>query len=61
METKNFQGEQKATPTEFPMDTWYVAAFSKEITDKPLARTLLNIPIVMFRTGDGTISALIDR
>ena len=36
-----------ATP--FPTDRWYVAGFSWELKDKPLARTLLSRAMVLFR------------
>ena len=45
----------------FPLNQWYVAGFAWELQDKPLARTLLNQPIVMFRTAAGEIAALEDR
>ncbi len=45
----------------FVFNHWYVAALSKELNDQPLARTLLNEPVVMFRDGDGKVSALADR
>lgn len=41
-------------------DVWYQAAFVTEIGDKPLARTLLDVPIVLFRSG-GKVVALHDR
>jgi len=44
----------------FPLDRWYVAAFSWELQEKPLARTLLNLPLVLFRTN-GAATALEDR
>lgn len=47
--------------SQFPKNTWYVAALSKELTDKPLARTLLNNALVLFRTADGQVSALHNR
>lgn len=53
------QNEQHAA--RFPLDQWYVAGFSWELTDKPLARTLLGEPMVMFRTADGQVAALEDR
>ena len=49
------------TRSEFALDMWYVAALSAEVSDKPLARTLLNEPVVLFRTQDGQIGALEDR
>ncbi|WP_409488453.1 Rieske 2Fe-2S domain-containing protein [Pseudomonas promysalinigenes] len=45
----------------FPLDQWYVAALGWELKDKPLGRTLLNKPVVLFRTADGQIAALEDR
>lgn len=45
----------------FPLDQWYVAALGWELQDKPLGRTLLNKPIVLFRDADGRVAALEDR
>lgn len=45
----------------FPLNQWYVGAFSWEVTDKPLGRTLLSQPIVFFRDGEGQIGVLEDR
>ncbi|MBW4793173.1 aromatic ring-hydroxylating dioxygenase subunit alpha [Pseudomonas tolaasii] len=45
----------------FPLNQWYVAALSSELKDKPVGRTLLNKPIVLFRMGDGQVAALEDR
>lgn len=45
----------------FPLDQWYVAALGWELKDKPLGRTLLNKPIVLFRTANGQVAALEDR
>lgn len=50
-----------ATRTPFPLDQWYVAALGKELTDKPLARTLLCNKVVMFRDDQGKVCALEDR
>ena len=41
-------------------NAWYVAAWETEIHQTPLARTILNEPVVMYRTPDG-IAALEDR
>ena len=41
---------------------WYAAARSEEITpDAPFARTMLDEPLVLFRSKDGSIAALQDR
>lgn len=53
-------GQHAALPA-FPMNRWWVAGFSWELTDQPLGRTLLGCPMVLFRTPDGRISALEDR
>lgn len=46
----------------FLMNTWYVAAFSHEVRpDQAFARTLLDLPVVMFREADGRPVVLDDR
>src|ERR1039457_1434555 len=40
---------------------WYVACQSAELKGKPLARTILGIPVVFFRNREGLASALLDR
>lgn len=45
----------------FARNTWYVAAWSDEVTGKPLGRRLLNEPVVLFRTATGVLAALFDR
>src|SRR5258708_32168020 len=45
----------------FVRNAWYVATTATEVTDKPLARTLLSEPIVLFRNGRGEVAALEDR
>ena len=45
----------------FLYDAWYVAAWSKDVTVKPMARTLLNEPVVFFRTEAGAVHALAKR
>lgn len=45
----------------FLRNAWYVAAWDDEVpVGKPLARTLLNEPVVLFRTDKG-VRALFDR
>src|SRR6201991_2023861 len=42
-------------------NAWYLTAWSAEIgADTLLARTLLDQPVVMFRTSDGRVAALRD-
>ena len=45
----------------YPRNMWWVAARADEITDKPMARWILELPIVLYRTADGTPAALDDR
>jgi vanillate O-demethylase monooxygenase subunit len=45
----------------FPLNQWYVAGFAWELTQAPVARTLLGQPLVLFRTEDGQVAALEDR
>ncbi len=40
---------------------WYVAAWAEEIADAPLARTIMDKPIVFYRTAGGEPVALADR
>lgn len=48
------------TPT-FPLNAWYVAAWSHEVgRQELLARTICNTPIVFWRKSDNTIAALED-
>jgi vanillate O-demethylase monooxygenase subunit len=45
----------------FPMNRWWVAGFASDLTDKPIARKILNRPIVFFRLPSGEVGALEDR
>ncbi len=41
---------------------WYIAALASEVNDKrPLARTVMEEPIVLWRDGDGRVVAMTDR
>jgi phenylpropionate dioxygenase-like ring-hydroxylating dioxygenase large terminal subunit len=53
----------EATPTarNYPLNCWWVAAFVDEVDSQPLARWLLDTPVVLFRTDDGELAALEDR
>jgi phenylpropionate dioxygenase-like ring-hydroxylating dioxygenase large terminal subunit len=42
-------------------DHWYIACRSTELRDRPIARTILGMPIVLFRHAGGKAAALIDR
>lgn len=45
----------------FIKNTWYIAAEPQELAGRPLARTILEKPIVLFRTESGKVVALDDR
>jgi phenylpropionate dioxygenase-like ring-hydroxylating dioxygenase large terminal subunit len=45
----------------YPRNQWYVAAFSYEVGANLLARTFLDVPVVMYRTPDGGPVALHDK
>lgn len=46
----------------YPLNQWWVAAFSDELDGgRPLARRLLEKPIVLYRRADGLPAALDDR
>jgi len=42
-------------------DDWYIVCESQQLRDKPIAATLLNTPLVVFRDGNGIAGALLDR
>lgn len=53
---------KSATPTApYPLNQWYAAAFADEVTRSPLARTLLDRQVVLYRTQGGAPVALTDR
>jgi vanillate O-demethylase monooxygenase subunit len=53
--------QTRSKPVKFIRNTWYVAAEPQEVTnEKPLARTLLNEKIVLYRTAAGTAVAFKD-
>ncbi|HEY5790764.1 MAG TPA: aromatic ring-hydroxylating dioxygenase subunit alpha [Gammaproteobacteria bacterium] len=45
----------------FLFNNWYVAAWADEVTTRPLARRLLDLPVVLYRTASGRAVALEDR
>ena len=40
---------------------WYVACRSADVADRPIARTVLGVPLVIFRGEGGAPAALLDR
>jgi phenylpropionate dioxygenase-like ring-hydroxylating dioxygenase large terminal subunit len=45
----------------YVLNTWYVAAWSHEVTRAPVRRVICELPIVLYRTDAGTAVALADR
>lgn len=45
----------------FVRNAWYMAAWSDEVGDPWLARTLLNEPVLIYRTTDGVAAAIADQ
>jgi phenylpropionate dioxygenase-like ring-hydroxylating dioxygenase large terminal subunit len=45
----------------FLRNSWYVAAWDREVSRTPLARMLLGEPVLLYRRQDGTPVALEDR
>lgn len=46
----------------FVKNLWYIAAFSKEISEETLlSRRIIDQPIVMFRESEGRVRAMFDR
>ena len=41
-------------------NSWYVAAWSRELAERPMARTMLEQRIVLFRIENGSVAALAD-
>lgn len=44
----------------FIRNAWYMAAWSQDVVDKPLALTVLNDPLVIFRGVHGEVGVLFD-
>lgn len=47
--------------TAYLRNSWYVAAWDREVSSNPLGRILLEQPVVLYRKQDGTPVALEDR
>ena len=45
----------------FAKNVWYVAAVPDELKQEPLARTLVDERLVLYRTEAGKAAALVDR
>src|ERR1700734_550024 len=45
----------------FLRNSWYMAAWANEVDRVPLARRIIDIPVVLYRTGTGQTVALKDE
>ncbi|HLY73250.1 MAG TPA: aromatic ring-hydroxylating dioxygenase subunit alpha [Planctomycetota bacterium] len=54
-------GHPSGSPALGLKQAWYVACSSRDLERRPLARTVLGQPMVLFRGGDATPTALLDR
>ena len=45
----------------WPVNQWYVAAYSQDITQELFGRTVCGEPLVFYRTSEGEVVALADR
>jgi vanillate O-demethylase monooxygenase subunit len=47
--------------TAFLKNVWYMAAWSHEVADSALARTIIGVPVIFFRGAGGKVAALHDQ
>ncbi len=47
--------------SEYLKNVWYVAAWADEVSEKMLARRLLDVPVILYRKANGEAVALHDR
>lgn len=45
----------------YVLNTWYVVAWSQEVARVPVRRQVCEVPVVLFRTRAGAVTALADR
>ncbi len=60
-ELSNHRAQTTGLRRTYPVNCWWVAATADEVTRKPISRWLLEQRVVLFRVGEGTVSALEDR
>jgi vanillate O-demethylase monooxygenase subunit len=58
---ETFANPQPIIKPNYPRNCWWVAATSAELGEQPLALTLLDMPVVLYRKQDGSVTALDDR
>ena len=47
--------------TDYIYSNWYIACTSRELKQKPIAKTILGIPLVLFRDKNSNPTALLDK
>ncbi len=52
---------REASERNYPMNCWWVAAFSEEVAEGLLGRWLLDTPVLLYRAEDGRAVAIEDR
>lgn len=45
----------------YPLNCWWIAAFSKDVEEKLFSTMLLNMPVLLYRRKDGQVVAMEDR
>jgi len=55
------KANQRHTSVARVAKAWYVVCESRELRDQPLAMTLLDMPLAVFRDHHGKVGALLDR
>jgi vanillate O-demethylase monooxygenase subunit len=60
MVAKNLGSSTTTKITNYPLNAWYVAAWDYEVTRTPIARTVADRPLAIYRTEDGKPVALAD-
>ena len=53
--------DKRGDASRFPLDQWYDAGFTRDLQDRPLARTFLNQKEDLYRNGALAVAALEDR
>ena len=46
------------TEQPFPKNRWYIAAFARDLKDKPMQRLILDTPVALYRTREGKAVAM---
>lgn len=61
MNNPESQGDDSIVTANYPRNCWWVATTSDKVGREPLALTMLDMPVVLYRKEDGSVAALDDR